>query len=70
MNNTLAQLKRTTEQLCILLRVQEDLQQRTYENEIQAKQAKERYQENVQKILRLTVANKKLLESVELRDKP
>ena len=70
MNNTLAQLKQSTQQLAILLRVQEDLLQRKYDDEIQVRQAKERYQENTQKILRLTVANKKLLETIEVRDKP
>ena len=70
MNNTLAQLKQSTQQLAILLRVQEDLLQRKYDDEIQVRQAKERYQENTQKILRLTVANKRLLEIIEVCDKP
>ncbi len=70
MKLTLEKLKGQMREMQTLLELHKEYQTRSYDNSKSASEATIRYQENAQKIMRLTIANKRLLESIEITDKP
>ncbi len=70
MKAALEKLRTQMQTMETLLELHKEYQNKSYENERSLQEAKIRYQENAQKIMRLTIANKRLLESIEITDKP